>query len=753
MLKKFISILLILCGSIIVESLSLADNLTTTSQQPIITTRLSGETMYETAKAISEYYHQGKVQHVIISTGNGFTDALSASVLAHQKEAPILLVDTSVDGSKDAFDYITKHLDLSGTIYIIGGTGIIGKDFEIKLNTLGFINIVRIAGNDRYKTSYQLALSINNISFSTVVISSGESYPDALSIASFAANKGWPILLTPQNALPQEMRNFLSEKKPSKVYITGGTGVISDFVESEISGLLPQASVERLAGQSHFDSNTTIAQIFATNPSTIYLATGHGFADALAGSALAAKNGDPIIFIDPSVPTLPKSVASYFGKLNSSKLSPKIIVFGGNGIVSNEVLKNSCDLISGTANEDGIYSIAHRTVSIPQNQVHSLPATIQAKLYNSDTSDVPVVWNPSTVDTSKVGLSVYDGVVDGYGDTISLTVTVKVTHQIPDKPFINALNHIDTPTYDQSNQAVHPSVIDFKTEYGLEAWGEFRYWMALTPYPNFNSIFENPSILVSKDGLNWINPPGIKNPLASKPLGSLRNHYNSDPDLVYDPDQNTLILYWRECYENSFEKIWVINISADYKQSDKILCFEKAWNYKNTGLVLSPTVWRENAKEWYMWTTDGRVAIQLYTSTDGMTWSSGQPCSAPWNTWNGGYIPWHITAKPNHLEKRIDFLIAGWPIKGTMKDCQLLYATSPMSQPKELSMPLLGSLLRPGAADQWDNGYIYRSSFVLEPGDSPKIRIWYSACSKKKAWHIGYTEGMLVAEGTIEIAY
>ncbi|TGE31417.1 hypothetical protein [Desulfosporosinus sp. Sb-LF] len=317
-----------------------------------------------------------------------------------------------------------------------------------------------------------------------------------------------------------------------------------------------------------------------------------------------------------------------------------------------------------------------------------------------------------------------------------------VSHHIINRPFINAFNHVVTPTYDRSDQSVHPSIIDFMTEYGINSWGGFRYWMAFTPYPNYNSAFENPSLLVSKDGLNWIDPPGIKNPLVSKPLGSYLGNYNSDPELVFDPDQDTLILYWREYYQDAYEEIWVKKISSNHTLRDKILCFKKTWDHQ-TGLMLSPTVWRKSAQEWYMWTTDGNVTMHLYTSADGITWSLGQPCSAPWNTWNGGYIPWHIGAKPNHLEQEIEFLISGWPNKGTIKDCQLLYATAPMSQPKELSMPLPGPLLGPGAGDQWDDGYIYRSSFVRETGDVPKFRIWYSACSKKKAWHIGYTEGNL----------
>ena len=325
-------------------------NVTLAAETSQATTRLAGQTRYETAKIIAESYQSGKVQNVVISTGTGFADALSASVLAHEKSAPILLVDATVSGSQDAYDYITQHLDSTGTVYITGGTGVINKEFETKLNTLGFNNIIRIAGYDRYETSYQLANSLS--SSSTVVIASGESYPDALSISSFAANKGWPILLTTKDVLPQVMKNYLSEKKPSKVYIIGGTGVISDNVKSQISGILPQVSIERLAGQDRFDTNAIIAQTFKPSPSTIYVATGYGFADALAGSSLAAKNGDPIMFVDPSTSTLPKSIANYFKQLYANNLNPNLVVFGGTSVVPNEVLTNATDLMLGIVKVD-----------------------------------------------------------------------------------------------------------------------------------------------------------------------------------------------------------------------------------------------------------------------------------------------------------------------------------------------------------------------------------------------------------------
>lgn len=426
--RKIVALLLISCSCLIgTPAFANTNNLSTATESPQVnsTNRLSGYTRFETARVIAEYYGNSKVKNVIFSTGNGFADALSASVLAHEKKAPILLVDSSVDSSKDAFQYVSEHLDLTGTVYIIGGAGIIDVEFESKLNDLGFKNVVRLAGMDKYDTSYKIARSLKGINVSTVVISSGEQYPDALSISSFAANKGWPILLCPHDALPQEIINILLERKPSKVYITGGVGAIIDNVNSEIIGLLPQASVERLSGQSRFDTNAIISQTFAPNPSTVYLATGYDFADALSGSVVAAKNGDPIILIDPSVATLPKSVASYFAKLYAKNLSPNIVSFGGSGVVTNEIIINSRDLISGTAKETSIYAVADIFATVTQKEDYSLPTTIKAKLYNSDIIDVPVQWNSTFAGTRTIGSSVYVGVVDGYGKAIKLNLTVK----------------------------------------------------------------------------------------------------------------------------------------------------------------------------------------------------------------------------------------------------------------------------------------------------------------------------------------
>lgn len=331
----------------------------------------------------------------------------------------------------------------------------------------------------------------------------------------------------------------------------------------------------------------------------------------------------------------------------------------------------------------------------------------------------------------------------GKGQIIATTPTLLLA---------NAAKYLTIPTYDGSGESAHPSIIDFKTEYNLEQWNGYRYWMASTPYPKGNSIFENPSLVVSNDGQNWIVPPGMNNPLENTPnhiLNPKLRNYNSDPELVYDPDTRLLNLYWREFLMNYYDRIWRIKINPDLRLDPKELCLEER-GFDGEGLALSPTIWRKGKNEWYMWTTNGYSLIHLYTSNDGTNWSNRQRCNTPWYTWNGGYTPWHVEAKPNYPENRVEFFINGWSNHALRRNQLLFYAEVSMDNLTHFKMPLANAILARGSKNNWDDEMIYRTTFTIERGPSAyKYRVWYSALSKTISWHIGYTEGQLGTNFTL----
>lgn len=394
------------------------------SSASTVDSRLAGQDRFQTARIISERFDSEMIENVIITSGNDFPDALSVSVLAKKLNAPILLVDNNVANSNEAMNYVARHVNKTGTIYIVGGTAIVGVDFETELIRQGYENIERIGGIDRYDTNILIAQKLDVVKNTPVVIACGKSFPDALSIASIAGNKGWPILLTNKDELSISTIIYLAENRPSEVYIVGGTGVISENVEFEIKTIISKDRVKRIAGQDRFDTNILIIKNFISNPRGIYVASGLGFADALAGSVLAARTGDPIVLIDPIKATLPTSTASYLSGLASDKTKPDLIALGGESVVSAEILQNMNKLLTGLVRESDVYSVADITRTIIQDQTYDLPTTVTATLYNSSNVDRPARWGPSIIDTSKVGSNIFNGYIEGWEGTVNLTMNV-----------------------------------------------------------------------------------------------------------------------------------------------------------------------------------------------------------------------------------------------------------------------------------------------------------------------------------------
>ena len=221
----------------------------------------------------------------------------------------------------------------------MGGTGVIGSDFETKLTSMGYSNIKRLGGTDRYDTNMLIVNDVNVPQGTPVFIASGENFPDALSIASFSGSKQYPTLLVGANYLPEKTKNYLISDKPSAVYIAGGTSVVSQDIENQINALVPGAKVTRLAGDDRFGTNAAVLNEFSPAPETIYLANGDDFPDVLAGSALAAKTGNPIILVNNQLSNLPPAVEAYLKTLNGSGIQPNVIALGGTDVVSDNLMQ------------------------------------------------------------------------------------------------------------------------------------------------------------------------------------------------------------------------------------------------------------------------------------------------------------------------------------------------------------------------------------------------------------------------------
>ncbi|WP_242876202.1 cell wall-binding repeat-containing protein [Desulfosporosinus hippei] len=305
---------------------------------PVI--RLAGVDGVETALAIARAAYPGKVSTAVLATAGNYPDALAGSVLAHRLNAPILLVGDSEAAQKKVLDYLTAELETEGTVYILGSTAVIDQSFADRFRDAGIKQTIRLAGNDCYATSVKIAGQLQVETGTPVVLVSGEKYPDALSVSSIAAQRGYPILLVQKNGIPDVVKEKIEAIKPDKVYIIGLQGAVSEDVEKEaglLSGL-PAEDLIRIGGENCYDTSLAVVQYFLPSLSdnsgsgypskvqTVCIATGNNFPDALAGSVYAAQHKAPIILVDVN---LPEQVILY---LEAGGLS-KTAIFGGEYVV------------------------------------------------------------------------------------------------------------------------------------------------------------------------------------------------------------------------------------------------------------------------------------------------------------------------------------------------------------------------------------------------------------------------------------
>ena len=319
------------------------------AQADQLTNRISGTDRYQTARAIAEEFNNAKCKSAILTSGINFPDALSSSILSKKLNAPLLLVDTTVDKSQEAMNYISSHVSSGGTIYIVGGTAIIGSYFDSTLQTQGYI-VKRIGGQDRYDTNMLVVNEVNVPKGTPVFLASGEGFPDALSASSFSGAKQYPILLVGKE-LSTGAEDYIKTNQPSTVYTVGGEAVVSHNIVNQIRTLVPNVQVYAAAGNDRFDTSGTVAEEFAfegkLNPTIIYIADGMNFPDALAGGSLAAKTGDPIILVDPSQELLSSATLKYLDRLHNTGIHPTVTALGGDIVVPDILLQNVENVLEG----------------------------------------------------------------------------------------------------------------------------------------------------------------------------------------------------------------------------------------------------------------------------------------------------------------------------------------------------------------------------------------------------------------------
>jgi putative cell wall-binding protein len=263
----------------------------------------------------------GDTAHDLLPT---FTTSLAssagaASVLGVKDEFVITLTNSSAGTVTDHYTLAVTNIALNvGTAVVTGnvnlhaytgdGTGSLAT--AVTIATVTKTVVFNLSGSDRFAT----AVAASNLQFpvaggaGAVVLARADDYPDALVGAALAAARGAPLLFTSGSVLnaatQSEIQRVLAAGRT--VYLLGGTNAIPASVATTLSSL--GYVVTRYAGTDRYGTALAVANALG-NPTTVLLATGTNFPDALAAGPAAAHVAGVVLLT--AGPVLTPSVAAY----------------------------------------------------------------------------------------------------------------------------------------------------------------------------------------------------------------------------------------------------------------------------------------------------------------------------------------------------------------------------------------------------------------------------------------------------------
>lgn len=319
----------------VVSALALTAQAATTSAtasppSTIAMSRISGADRYATSVALAQAEYPTAANIAFIATGSNYPDALAAGAVATSLGGPLLLTDPLTLPADVAAELTSLA---PSTVVVIGGPGAVSPSVTDELAAaVPHARIDRVAGADRFAT----AVAIVNYGFTSapsVYLATADNYPDALSAAGAAGDKGQPVVLVDgnENGLSAEVTQLLLQLGTKNVTIVGGPGAVSTGIESALDSRFGSGNVDRLAGADRYATSTVVATSTFTGATTAYIATGTNYPDALAGSVLAGHAKEPLVLV-PST-CVPAGTLAAFSKLGVTSAT----LVGGAGAVSDSV--------------------------------------------------------------------------------------------------------------------------------------------------------------------------------------------------------------------------------------------------------------------------------------------------------------------------------------------------------------------------------------------------------------------------------
>jgi hypothetical protein len=281
---------------------------------------------------------------------------------------------------------------------------------------------------------------------------------------------------------------------------------------------------------------------------------------------------------------------------------------------------------------------------------------------------------------------------------------------------------LSIPTFDGSNQVVHPDVL-FKNNQLL---------LALTPYPYYNDSLENPCLYKSKDGIQYEEYIAGINPLVPTPVMD----HNSDPDILFN-ENGDLVIFYLETMRPNTNKVIALTINDKTSEISSKTVIEYNLS-KQEDLILSPSLAEIGKKKklYYLYFVDMDVASDRIQYIESTTLYSFDKSQTKKNSisFPSDYVPWHLDViRSNQTYYLVTNGYYGDPAD---KNYSLFLAESN----DLIHWKNNREILTPNDVPDKTLKYLYRSSGLIL---NKTLALWYSYVTVDNVWKIAIKKLLL----------
>ena len=207
-------------------------------------------------------------------------------------------------------------------------------------------NVKRISGVDREQTAIEVSKKMFKDGTNKVVLANKNNYSDVLTAAPFAKANNASLLYISSNSISKEVMSEIARLKAKEITVIGGEKSVNEGLKKELEKR--NFKVERLSGADRYKTSAQIASKLITDKTTtLEIASGENYADALSLNNAAEKDKAPILLV--RVNAIDKSVEDV---IKSSKAS-LINIAGGEKSVSENTKANIKKISNATVNRMG----------------------------------------------------------------------------------------------------------------------------------------------------------------------------------------------------------------------------------------------------------------------------------------------------------------------------------------------------------------------------------------------------------------